>query len=163
MLEEVISINWTVKLWLIKPSHLFVSLKVIQWWKMKMCESDWFGGHSILIFTIFYHIWYDDILVKVVSELTIWIDFLVDWNGINLIDPSLDYLYYKVTEYQVLVKICLCHFEKQRMIQNKVLEIYAIHFFYFPSGVSLFFWGGGLYLSQFFSRSCFCFPGRSGA
>ncbi len=37
-----------------------VSLEVVQWWKMNMCESDWFGGHSILIFIIFYHIWYDD-------------------------------------------------------------------------------------------------------
>ena len=38
---------------------------------MNMCESDWFWGHSILMFTIFYHIWYDD---------TLWhMDWLFGW------------------------------------------------------------------------------------
>ncbi len=38
----------------------FFLVEVIQWWKMNMCESNWFGGRLVLILFIFYHIWYDD-------------------------------------------------------------------------------------------------------
>ncbi len=52
---------------------------------MYMCESDWFGGHSILILIIFYYmVWW--------HPVTSYFSFLVSWSDsirINPIDTSL--------------------------------------------------------------------------
>ena len=58
--------------------------------KNNIGESDWFGGHSVLIFNIFYHIWYDD---------TLWRQFYHFWL-FGLISMNQSKWFFKTQQFQ---------------------------------------------------------------
>ena len=66
------------------------------------------------------------------SKLDIWIDYLLDWKGINPIDPSLDYLYLEIkAERKTELKTLFFHsFLSQRKIHESyscMPQIFATH------------------------------------